>query len=87
MTTTLGEIFECHMGTGKRDSKGREIGYVVGLRDDGTTFYAWVQAARRVNGDWKEFGVPQRSKAFTSQTAANTWAYATAKQRIAKVSA
>lgn len=83
----LGEIFQNFLGTGCKDSKGREIGYVVGLRDDGTTFYAWVQNTRRVNGEWQEFGAPQRSKSFSTQQAANVWAYTTAKQRIAKVKA
>lgn len=82
-----GEIFESHMGTNRCDDKGREIGFVVGLRDNGTEFAAWVQNTRRVNGAWKEFGVMQRSKSFTSQAAATSWAYATAKDRIAKVRA
>lgn len=83
----LGEIFQNFLGTGCKDSKGREIGYVVGLRDDGTTFYVWVQNTRRVNGEWQEFGAAQRSKSFSTQQAANVWAYTTAKQRIAKVKA
>lgn len=83
----MNDIFENFLSTGKKDSKGRDIGYVVGLRDDGTTFYAWVQNTRRVNGEWKEFGVQQRSKAFTSQASATHWAYATAKERIAKLAA
>ena len=81
----LGEITETYIRSGRTDSKGREIGYVVGLRDDGTTFYAWVQNARRVNGQWVEFGVQQRSKSFASQAAATAWAYATAHQRIATI--
>jgi hypothetical protein len=38
-----------------------------------------------VNGNFSDFGVVQRSKCFKSQEAANRWAYATAKQRIAKL--
>jgi hypothetical protein len=83
----MNDIFENFLSTGKKDSKGRDIGYVIGLRDDGTTFFAWVQNTRRVNGEWKEFGVQQRSKAFTSQAGATHWAYATAKERIAKLAA
>lgn len=82
-----GEIFENYMGTNRRDDKGREIGFVVGLRDNGTEFAAWVQNTRLVNGEWKDFGVIQRSKSFASQAAATAWAYATAKDRIAKVRA
>jgi len=84
-TGKFGDITESYIRSGRTDSKGREIGYVVGLRDDGTTFYAWVQNARQVNGQWVEFGVQQRSKAFASQAAATAWAYATANQRISKI--
>ena len=84
-TTQFSDITESYIRSGRTDSKGREIGYVVGLRDDGTTFYAWVQNARRVNGQWVEFGVQQRSKSFASQAAATAWAYATANTRISKI--
>ena len=78
-----GEIFETHMRSGRYDSKGREIGYIVGFRDNGADFRAYVQNARRVNGEFIEFGVQQRSKSFSSQDAARRWAYATANDRIA----
>jgi hypothetical protein len=32
-TTQLGDIFETHLSTGKHDSKGRMIGFIVGCRD------------------------------------------------------
>jgi hypothetical protein len=82
-----GDIFENHIGTGRHDSKGREIGYIVVFRDNGEDFRAYVQNARRVNGELVEFGVKQRSKSFTSQAEATRWAYATANERIAKVRA
>lgn len=85
MTTQFGDIFENHLPTGKRDSKGREIGFIVGFRDNGTDFCAWVQNARRVNGEWVDFGVRQRSRSFPAQKFATTWAYHAAKVRIAKV--
>ena len=85
MNTEYGEVFQAHLGSGKVDSKGREIGYTVGFRDNGTDFRAYVQNARRVNGEWADFGVQQRSKSFATQTAATSWAYATAKQRLFKV--
>jgi hypothetical protein len=82
----LGDTFECFLSAGKKDQKGREIGYVVGLRDNGADFYAWVQNARSTARDtWHEFGVTQRSKHFSSQSAATGWAYSTARARIAKV--
>jgi hypothetical protein len=81
----MNNLFENFLSSGKRDSSGRLIGYVVGFNDDGTNFYAWVQNTRLVNVAWKEFGVQQRSKKFTSQQAATVWAYATAKDRIAKL--
>lgn len=81
----LGETFETTLPSGKFDGAGREIGYTVGLRDNGVDFYAWVQNARRTKSEWKDFGTPQRSKRFDNQAAANRWAYATAKERIAKL--
>lgn len=85
-TAEMGELFETFLGSGKFDDKGREIGWTVGLRDDGVDFHAWVQAARRPkNGEFHDFGVAQRSKKFASQDAARSWAYATAKQRIANL--
>lgn len=84
-TPTLGDTFETFVSANKRDTKGRMIGYVVGLRDNGIDFYAWVQNARYVEGGgWIEFGTPQRSKLFTSLEASRAWAYATARERIAK---
>ena len=85
-TLTLGDIFENCIRSGKKDSKGREIAYIVGFRDNGVDFYAWVQNARITGRDsWKEFGVPQRSRHFASQAEATRWAYATAKERAAKL--
>ena len=82
----LGEMFENYMRSGRYDSKNREIGYIVGLRDDGVNFFAWVQNARRKSGgEWEEFGVRQRSKRFKSQALSTRWAYATANERIAKL--
>ena len=79
------DMTETYIGTGRKDSKGREIGWIVGLNNNGTTFAAWVQNARRVNGEWKEYGVQQRSKAFSSQDAATRWAFKTANERISKL--
>jgi hypothetical protein len=87
MTSEFGEIFEAVLEAGKKDSKGRKIGYIVGLRDNGTDFRAWVQNARLVKGDWSDFGVIQRSKSFRSQEEATRWAYSTAKERISKLAA
>lgn len=82
----FGEPIETFVGSGKKDSKSREIGFIVGFNDDGRDFRAWVQAARRTSpGEFFDFGVRQRSKSFVSQKAANIWAYATARERIAKV--
>ncbi len=81
----MNEAFETFLPSNKKDSKDRLIGYIVGLRDDGVNFYAWVQNARKTNNDFFDFGVIQRSKCFSSQEAATKWAYATAKQRLAKL--
>ena len=85
--TQYGEVFENHLRSGKHDSKGREIGYIVGFRDDGSDFRAYVQNARVVKGQFVEFGASQRSKSFTTQEQATRWAYSAAKERIAKISA
>jgi hypothetical protein len=82
-----GDITESYIRSGRYDSKNREIGYIVGFRDNGVDFRAYVQNARRVDGEWQEFGVQQRSKSFTSQAAATRWAYAAANDRIAKIKA
>lgn len=81
----MNEMFETFLPSHKKDAKGRLIGYIVGLRDDGANFYAWVQNARKVNNDFFDFGVIQRSKCFASQAEATRWAYETAKQRLAKI--
>ena len=75
------DMTEAYVGTGRNDSKGREIGWIVGLNNNNVNFAAWVQNARKVNGEWKEFGVQQRSKYFPSQETATAWAYATAQVR------
>lgn len=80
-----GEIIETYMNSEKIDSKGREIGFIVGFRDNGTDFRAYVQNARREFGVWKDFGTQQRSKSFANQPSATLWAYATARERIAKL--
>lgn len=86
-TKEYGAVFENHLRSGRFDSKGREIGFIVGFRDNGDDFRAYVQNARRVAGEWVEFGATQRSKSFRSQVAAASWAYATANDRIAKIKA
>jgi hypothetical protein len=89
MTTAaqFGEPLETYLTARKFDSKGREIGFAVGLNDNGTDFHAWVQCVRRVKGEWRDFGTRQRSKKFSSQAAATRWAYSTARERIAKLAA
>jgi hypothetical protein len=84
-TATYGDLFENFLSTGKRDSKGREIGFIVGFRDNGEDFRAYVQNARLVNNEWVDFGVRQRSRSFPAQKFATCWAYATAQVRIHKV--
>ena len=84
----FGEPIETFVGTGKKDTKGREIGFIVGFNDNGEDFRAWVQAARRTApGEFFDFGVRQRSRGFASQEAANRWAYGVARERIAKLTA
>ena len=83
----LGPITEQYLNSGKKDSKGRYIGYTVGLRNNGVEFYAWVQNSRLDDGGWKDFGAAQRSKCFKSQAEATSWAFNTARVRIEKIQA
>lgn len=76
---------EVWLGLGKFDAKQREIGYIVGLNNNGTEFAAWVQNGRKIGRDFNDFGVTQRSKSFLTQNEATNWAYKTAKERIAKL--
>ena len=85
MTQPYNEITETYLPTGRKDSKGREIGFIVALVDNGTDFRALVQNARRINGEWQEFGVRQASKSYRSQAEATRCGFAIAKERIAKV--
>lgn len=82
----LGEAFETFLRSGV-DSKGRTVGYVVGLREvaNGSGCYAWVQKSIMVNStDWKDFGATQRSRRFPDMASAKAWAYHAAKARAAK---
>ena len=82
MTQEFGVALEVFVGSGMLDSKGREIGWTVGLNDDGQQFAAWVQSSRKQKGEFKDFGVPQRSLTFATQEAATNWAYGTAHERV-----
>ena len=77
-----GEPLEAFIGSGKFDSKGREVGFTVGLNDNGTDFAAWVQSSRGTKEGFADFGVPQRSRNFKSQSDATNWGYRTARERI-----
>lgn len=77
--------FEEFVTASKVDSKGREIGFIVGIKDVDGTPYAWVQNARRVDGVASDFGTLQRSRPFATAAAAKTWAYSTARERIANL--
>lgn len=85
MAKQFTQALETFVGSGIKDSSGREIGWTVGLNDNGAEFAAWVQAARKHNGEFKDFGVPQRSRSFATQDAATSWAYSTAKARVAAI--
>lgn len=79
------EASEEFVSANKVDGKGREIGYIVGIKLVDGTPYAWVQNARRVDGVVKDFGSFQRSRPFKSYGEAKHWAYYTANQRIANL--
>lgn len=75
-----GEVTKEQHETGRVDSKGRKVGYVVVYRDNGTDFRCYVQNTR----DSKEFGVLQYSESFTSAAAAKAYGAATLAKRLAK---
>lgn len=81
--STYGERFETALDAGKTDQKGRRIGYLIILVDNGVEFRACVQNARLINNEWVAFGATQPSRVFPSQSYATDWAYRTAKSRIA----
>ena len=87
MTTfSKDNLVETWVGSGKFDSAGREIGYIVGLNNNGEQYAAWVQNGRKPKGKtFSDFGVRQRTKMFASQDQATSWGYRTAKERIAKL--
>lgn len=67
------------------DSKGRVMGYIVGLNFDGeSTHYAWVQKGIQTQNGFEDFGPRQRSKQFRSKIEARSWAFRTAKERAAR---
>lgn len=82
--TSQFERFETFIHANKTDSKGRQIGYIVILADNGVEFYANVQKGVALKkGDFAAFGATQKGKKFKTHAAAKSWAYTTAKQRIA----
>lgn len=81
----MNEAIETFLRSGKRDAKGRHIGYIVGLREMDDGVYAWVQNGRGIEGYFGDFGVIQRSRRFDTLEQASAWAYKTAKERLAKL--
>lgn len=82
---TADNMTEVWVSANKFDAKGREIGYIVGFNTNGVDWAAWVQNGRKDKTCFKDFGAAQRSKMFATLEQANRWAYATAKERIAKL--
>jgi hypothetical protein len=66
-------------------TKGVKLGSLLDSAITAHDFRAYVQNARRINGEWKDFGVRQRSLSFIDQPTATLWAYSTARERIAKL--
>lgn len=75
------ETVELVVKSGKVDAKGRSIDYILGTNVVGGVAYGWVQNAR----DGKEFGTPQRSKAYDSIAHANLANKRIANERIARL--
>lgn len=72
---------ETLIDSGKKDSKGRAIGYIVAINTDGKQFCVLVQNTR----DGEAFGAAQRSKLVATQDAATRLGAQIARERIAKL--
>ncbi len=68
------------------DAKGRVFGYtaVITEMSDGATL-ACVQKCVKTRDGYKSWGAAQRSKKFSSTKEARRWAFATQKERGAKL--
>lgn len=71
--------------SGKKDGKGRPIGFIVYVYQWIATgdWYASVQNARLVKGQWKNFGVGQRAKKYATEDDAKRNALVIARVRAA----
>ncbi len=72
---------ETLIDSGKKDSKGRAIGFLVCTNTDGKQFCVLVQNTR----DGEAFGSSQRSKLVASQEAATRLGNQIAQERITKL--
>lgn len=81
MSFYLGNIFEVFLSAGVKDGAGREVGFTIGLRDNGYQFLAWVQNSRRDNGYFYDFGEQEKAREFVSQSGAIEWAFSSARSR------
>ena len=88
MNQQYGDITQIWMGAAINDSKGREIGWTIGLRDNGSEYAAWVQASRKTGAcKFADFGPCQASRSFDTQEQATAWTFGEAKERVAKARA
>lgn len=87
MNKQYGDITQIWVGAAINDGKGREIGWAIGLNDNGDDYAAWVQSARRTSAGFSDFGPRQASRSFTTQEQATAWAFSEAKARVAKTRA
>lgn len=77
----INELFSTIVESNKVDSKGRKIGFMINVVEWKNQVYGNVQNTR--NG--QAFGVPQRSKKFSSETQAIAACKAIANDRISKL--
>jgi hypothetical protein len=83
----FGERFETFIHAHKVDAKGRSLGFFVVLVDNGVDFHACVQKGivHKRSKEPVAWGASQPSKKFKSQDEATKYAYATVRERIAKL--
>lgn len=85
---TLGEAIQTFERTNEEKGTGRVFGYIFGIRPvvGSREVYAWLQrGVADKSGDFKDYGVSQRSRKFDTLAQARAWQRAQFKKRAAGI--
>lgn len=85
---TLGEAIQTFERTNEEKGTGRVFGYIFGIRPvvGSREVYAWLQrGVADKRGDFKDYGVSQRSRKFETLAQARAWQRAQFKKRTASI--